>query len=239
MLKVDMTNAFNLVSRQAVLAQNFPELLAWTSWRCSQHPILWHSLGSLTSQTGVQQGDPLISFMFALVFQRMVTTIHTDEACAGLLQNVWYLDNGSMAGESSSVLRALTIIAAQSPSLGFHDNLKKCELFDVRDLSSFPPSIQTSNQPNIQILEALIGDAEFCKKFFSSNHQAALTLLSTINDLGSVDPQVAFVLLRLCSRYCKLAHMARATPPHLILGSMEKFDADVHRSFADCRCRCP
>ena len=35
--------------------------------------------------------------MFALVLQRMVTTIHTDEACAGLLQNAWYLDDGFMA----------------------------------------------------------------------------------------------------------------------------------------------
>ena len=61
--------------------------------------------------------------MFALVLHRMVTTIHTDEACAGLLQNVWYLDDGSMAGESSPVLRALTIILAQGPSLGFHVNL--------------------------------------------------------------------------------------------------------------------
>ena len=39
--------------------QHFPELFAWTSWCYSQHPILWHSLGLLTSQTGVQQGDPL------------------------------------------------------------------------------------------------------------------------------------------------------------------------------------
>ena len=101
-LKVDMTNAFNLVSRQAVLdecAQHFPELLAWASWCYGQHPILWHSLRSLTSQTGVQQGDPLGPFMFALVLQKMVTTIHTDEACAGLLQNAWYLDDGSIAGE--------------------------------------------------------------------------------------------------------------------------------------------
>ena len=37
--------------------------------------------------------------MFALVLQKMVTTIHTDEACAGLLQNAWYLDDGSIAGE--------------------------------------------------------------------------------------------------------------------------------------------
>ena len=158
MLKVDMTNAFSLVSRQAVLdecAQHFPELLAWTSWCYGQHPILWHSLGLLTSQTGVQQGH----FMFALVCQRMVTTIHTDDAWAGLLHNAWYLDDGSMASESSSVLRALTIIQAQGPSLGFHVNLKKCELFSVGDLSSFP----LSNQSNMEILGAPFGMLNFEK----------------------------------------------------------------------------
>ena len=58
----------------------------------SIRPILWHSLGSLKSQAGVQQGDPLGPFMFSLVLHKIVTTIHTDEACAGLLNNVWYLD---------------------------------------------------------------------------------------------------------------------------------------------------
>ena len=132
------------------------------------------------------------------------------------------------------MLRALTIIQAQGPSLGFFVHLKKYELFSVSDHSSFPPSIQTSNQPNMEILGAPIGDAEFCRQFFASKHQAALALLSTINDLGCTDPQVALALLHLCSSFCKLAHIARTTPPHLILSSMEKFDIDVHRSFAEC-----
>ena len=85
----------------------------------------------------------------------------------------------------------------------------------------------------MEILGAPIGDAEFCRQFFASKHQAALALLSTINDLGCIDPQVALALLRLCSSFCKLAHIARTTPPHLILSSMEKFDIDVHRSFAE------
>ena len=84
--------------------------------------------------------------------------------------------------------------------------------------------------PNIEILGAPIGDAKFCKHFFSNKHQAALALLLTINDLGSLDPQVALVLLHLCSSFCKLAHIAMA----IILGSMEKFDTDVHHSFAEC-----
>ena len=87
----------------------------------------------------------------------------------------------------------------------------------------------------MEILGAPIGDAEFCRQFFASKHQAALALLSTINDLGCIDHQVALALLRLCSSFCKLAHIARTTPPHLILSSMEKFDIDdVHRSFAVC-----
>ena len=46
-LKVDLKNAFNMVSRQAVLnecGKHFPELLPWASWCYSQHPfsgILW------------------------------------------------------------------------------------------------------------------------------------------------------------------------------------------------------
>ena len=60
--KVDMSNAFNLVSRQALLeecAVHFTELLPWVGWCYGSHPTLWHPLGQLSSETGVQQGDPL------------------------------------------------------------------------------------------------------------------------------------------------------------------------------------
>ena len=127
-LKVDMTNAFNLVSRQAFLddcAQHFPELLAWTSWCYNQHPLLWHQLGILTSQVEVQQGDPLDPFLFALVLQRIVNVIYTDEECVDLSHNAWYLDDGSLAGKSVFVLRALSIVSSQGPALGFNINLKK------------------------------------------------------------------------------------------------------------------
>ncbi|KAL5505899.1 hypothetical protein EMCRGX_G007440 [Ephydatia muelleri] len=49
--KVDMLNAFNMVSRQAVLdecAKFFPELLPWVSWCNGSHNSLWHPMGRLT-----------------------------------------------------------------------------------------------------------------------------------------------------------------------------------------------
>ena len=76
-LKVDMKNAFNIVSRQAVLdecATFFPELLSWVSWSYGTHPLLWHPLGQISSESGVQQGDPLGPLLFALVLQKLVSS---------------------------------------------------------------------------------------------------------------------------------------------------------------------
>ena len=69
-IKINMQNAFNFVSRDAVLQQcfmHFPEIYPWTSWCYSQYPKLWHPLGSISSASGVQQGDPLGPLLFALV----------------------------------------------------------------------------------------------------------------------------------------------------------------------------
>ena len=55
--KVDTSNAFNVVSRQAVLdecATFFPELLPWVLWCYGSHTWLWHPMGKISSQSGVQ-----------------------------------------------------------------------------------------------------------------------------------------------------------------------------------------
>ena len=68
-LKIDLHNAYNHVSRQAILdesAVHFPELVPWAAWCYGQYPILWHTMGSINSETGVQHaGRPseLSSFL--------------------------------------------------------------------------------------------------------------------------------------------------------------------------------
>ena len=55
-----------------------------------------------------------------------------------------------------------------------------------------------------------------------------------MSEVGSVDPQIALLLLRHCATFCKLVHLARSTPPALVSeGLASLFDAEVRRHFCD------
>ena len=132
MLKVDLKNAFNLVSRQAFLdecAFVFPNLLPRVFWYYGVHPILWHPMGHLSSESRVQQGDPLGHLLFALVLHKVTSAIDADDECLDLLYQAWYMDDGVLAGKRSAVLCALSLIKELGSSLGLLVNIGKCELF--------------------------------------------------------------------------------------------------------------
>ncbi|KAL5479135.1 hypothetical protein EMCRGX_G022619 [Ephydatia muelleri] len=189
-LKIDLHNAFNRVSRQAVLnacALHIPELLPWSQWCYGQHPALWHSLGTISSEIGVQQGDPLGPLLFCLVLQQITSAIAEDVDCESLLFHHWYIDDGVVAGPVAAIARVLAIIQESGPPLGLNINIAKCELFSSRDLSSFPEEMRRSNVPHFEILGAPIGDLVFCATFVAQKQSEASQLLKELELL--VDPQ--------------------------------------------------
>ena len=122
--KVDMKNAFNAVSRQALVeecATFFPKILPWVSWCYGSHTLLWHPLGQISSESEVQQGDPLGPLFFALVLQKLISSADADD-------QAWYLDDDALAGNRPAVLRAMHIIEEIGPALGLYINVTKCEL---------------------------------------------------------------------------------------------------------------
>ena len=60
-----------------------------------QLPItsLLHSLGTISSESGVQQGDPMGSLLFCLVLQKLVSAIAEDKDCSSLLFHKWHIDD--------------------------------------------------------------------------------------------------------------------------------------------------
>ena len=235
--KVDMKNAFNLVSRQTVLeecATFYPELLPWVSYCYGSHPLLCHPLGKITSECGVQQGDPLGPLLFSLALHKLVSTIDADDECFSLLLQAWYLDDGVLAGSRPAVLRAVHLLEELGPALGIHINLTKCELFGRMGNTAFPPSVRSSLLPNLDILGTPIGDYLHCTRFICEKISQAKGLLSALVDVAAADLHVATSLLRICGSFCKLVHLARTTPPSISADSLQSFDEEVRICFSSC-----
>ena len=164
-MKIDMKNAFNLVSRQVLLSECvsvFPELAPWAAWCYGTHPLLFHPLGQLTSKTGVQQGDPLGPLFFDLVLQKIVSAIDVDDECQDLLYQAWYHDDGILAGTKSALVQALTLIEELGPTLGIFINLSKCEIFCRTNTAMFPTSMKVSHAPHLDILVLPLGPGITC-----------------------------------------------------------------------------
>ena len=65
------------------------------------------------------------------------------------------------------------------------------------------------------ILGATIGDCVHCANFIAGKRDEARKLLSQLEEVAVLDPQVAITLLRICGSYCRLIHLTRTTPPIL------------------------
>eukprot|EP00731_Ephydatia_muelleri_P011647 Em0006g541a len=127
--------------------------------------------------------------------QGVVSFIDADDDCLSLLYKAWYLDDGVLAGSTSSLLRALTIIENMGPSLGIFINLSKCEVFCGSDTTMFLDSMKAFHTPNLDILGAPIGDYIHCTEFIASKRVEALKLLSRLHDVAIIDSQFALTLL--------------------------------------------
>lgn len=128
-LKVDMANAFNSVSRGAVLEEchrHFSELLPWAKTVYAQHPQLWHSMGTLLSQTGVQHSDPLGPLLFSLIIATLIPLL---DPANELYLHAWYLDDGLLCGPRSVILRAIETLRQATPWTGLEMKSEKCELY--------------------------------------------------------------------------------------------------------------
>ena len=150
-------------------------------------------MGHLSSESGVQQGDPLGPLLFALVLLKVISVIDADDECLDLLYQAWYMDDGVLAGKRSAVVRALSLIMELGPSLGLLVNIGKCELF-CKNVRMFPEALKVSTVPHFEILGAPIGDYIYCASFVSTKRSEALKLLSKLEDVAIKDPQVALLL---------------------------------------------
>ena len=77
-MKIDFVNAFNSVKRIVLLNEcfeKFPHIYKWVHFCYSQHSHLFFGDYIISSQAGVQQGDPLGPLLFCLVLHVLVSKL--------------------------------------------------------------------------------------------------------------------------------------------------------------------
>ena len=121
---IDLANAFNCVSRGAVLSAvrtHFPFSAPWADTCCRHDSNMLIGGSLISSQRGVQQGDPLGPSLFALATHPCVTAAARASASrfpADLDYNSFFLDDGVIAGRSPAVQQIVSTLEERLLEIG-------------------------------------------------------------------------------------------------------------------------
>ncbi|GJR58014.1 hypothetical protein Tco_1500176 [Tanacetum coccineum] len=97
---------------------------------CYSNPArLYYYEHTLQSCQGVHQGDPLGRLLFALVLHPLICKIRDSFS---LSLQAWYLDDGTIIGDTLVVGKVLELIMKDRPSRGLHLNIDKTEIAAAR-----------------------------------------------------------------------------------------------------------
>ena len=122
LLNIDIANAFNTVSRryvlEALVRQDFQGLLPLVMAKYEGEteitlPGSSEAIAAILSREGVQQGDSLAMFLFALVLVDVVSALRQSRSVARrALLSVFFADDGFLVGPPSVVLSALELLSS-------------------------------------------------------------------------------------------------------------------------------
>ena len=230
LLKFDFRNAFNCISRQHFLDElekKFPSLYPFVSQCYAEPSNLQFGERVLLSMCGVQQGDPLGPFLFCLAIHPILCKIK--EACPNLVANSWYLDDGVVAGPEEEVVRALEIIEKEGPARGMFLNTAKSEVWSPAGI--VPERLRHFKvlQPEgFDLLGSPVGSATYSQQFFAQKMKKFREVWASIQKLDHLQTQA--LLLRYCASFCKVVHLFRTVPPHLLTAELGEFDKEFRES---------
>ncbi|KAL5714452.1 hypothetical protein ACHQM5_016415 [Ranunculus cassubicifolius] len=234
MLLIDFQNAFNLVDRTAMLREvrlQCPSISRWVEFCYRQPSCLFFGNDVLWSSQGVQQGDPLGPLLFSLVLQPLA--IRIQEECV-LDMQCWYLDDGTMVGDTIEVAKAYNLISTLGPEIGLHLNVSKTELYwptvdnRITQLKLFPEGIGRPAN-GVKLLGGGVSiDPEFLNELINKRAKKSQELLEAVAKLE--DPQCELILLRACVGVSKLYFALRTCSPLGFQDAEDVFDTALNRA---------
>ena len=232
-LKLDMKNAFNTISRKCCIDQvknHIPQVQKWIQWCYSQPSRLLLGEHVIMSESGVQQGDPFGSLLFAMGLQPILIELKSQ---LDLDLFYAYEDDIIVAGNYQDVAMAFKLLKEKCSEIDLELKNDKCELILLsqqnHNLSLFPDDIQVLENGEFEYLGAPIGSQNFCNKYVESKVRKLDTLFNKIPDME--ESQLGYFLLKNCMSFGKMVYLCRVTPPSLHIDALKMFDDRIRACF--------
>ena len=232
--QADFRNAFNTISRNEfmkIIQQEFPELYPYVYTCYAFSPPLYlndNSNTTLKSLNGSAQGDPLGPLLYCLGIHSFIQKLSTQSK---RITNLWYMDDGTIAGPTEDVLSAISTIQEQGPSRGMYLNTTKSSLYwpSGSEFNSylFPEEILRCSD-GINLLGVPLGSTDYINSKFNDKIQKRTRSIQKLPKLE--DPQIAVAILSKCLSLSKVNYFIRSSPPQLTKKLCSEFDAETTRS---------
>jgi hypothetical protein len=221
-LKLDLVNAFNEVSREAVLAAvaaDCPDALPYATSACCEHSWLFFGDRRILSAQGVQQGDPMGPAFFSLALATLWRRL-PDAIAERLDVRGFYLDDGFLAGPPDALRAALDFLLAEGPPVGLRLNLAKSEFIGTADVAAAMFADTTHTDPsNWELLGAPCGSAAARDAWLdrlAGRIEAKVQVMARLPTTHT-----AFALVRDCGAAQLSGFVARMLGPHPVLERLD------------------
>ena len=205
--KLDFTNAFNSVHRDAMLesvSSLAPEIYSFCHLCYNRPSVLKFGNREVLSQEGVQQGDPLGPLLFCLTIHPMLSSLKSDLV-------IGYLDDITLGGSVATVSEDVEAVRSQGLRLGLTLNDSKCELISSRGVVS----VQTFKDfVSLDPDKAILLGAPLSKgpAMDEALQNRCSDLSRAIDRLKLLSAHDALILLRSSFSAPKLLHTLRSSP---------------------------
>ncbi|GJR71342.1 hypothetical protein Tco_0083707 [Tanacetum coccineum] len=148
--------------------------------------------------------------------------------------HAWYLEDGTIIGDTVVVGKVLELIMEDGPGCGLHLNVDKTEVFwpkeDPRSRLTgiFPPNIARPLH-GVKLLGGPASvDFNFCNELVMKRVAKTIGLMDAIAKIN--DPQCKLLLLRSCTGISRLYFTTRTCPPSFFESAQRSFDVALRSS---------